>query len=494
MEKRKNYFLMTAPFVGLLAVLALALPTQFTTFATTVSAFFFTMFDWYIIWIPLAVILIVGYLAFSKYGKIRLGGDEAKPEFSRFSWLAMLFTSGIGVGIVFFGPIEGIWELLYSNYAQLPYLTESQAASGAMSVAVWLWGVPAWAIYALAGLIIAYYAYQHKTDYSPSSAITTTFKNKKWSKPVATITSVLAIITIAITISSSLAMAAQQVNGGIGYIIGDVVDIKIFLLIGIFILFTIIAISPIKKGMKVLSDWTVILSVVVLVFIFLFGPTRYFLMVMVESIGSVITTTIPHSFNLYIHEGRYWMTWFAMSYWVWWITWTPFVGVFLAKISKGRTVKEFLVASTIVPAGFIIVWFSTLSGFGLLDTIAGTGTLAEVAGSAAYEGTVYQMMNLLPLGSITKVIVVILFSAFVITTAVSAAISLSILTSKDGKTAEKPKIIIWSSFMSAIAFAILVTGKIEGIKALGAFAGFPYMFFWFITIAALFVQLRRDKK
>ncbi len=493
MKKRVNYFWITIPFVGIVALLSLVFSEKFSTTVSKTTEVTFVIFDWLIFVLPLLAIVFVLYFAFSKFGKYRFGGADAKPEFRTFSWMAMLFTAGIGVGIIFFGPLEGIWEYAYSDWATLDYLTESEKANAALGVSTWLWGVPAWAMYAIGGLIVAYFSYRHNQDFTPSAAIEKGLEKKKWARVVAIVSTSIIIIATAISLSSSYAMASQQVATGVEYVSGIRVH-GLIILVVISVIVCLVAISPIKKGMKILGDYTVYLSIILMVFVFLFGPTRFFLVMLVENIGNVLTSTVKYSTNLFVfNENRYWSIWFAGSYWIWWVAWTPFVGTFLAKISKGRTAKEFLLASTLVPAGFLIVWFSIFSGFGVLDTVAGTGKIAEVANSANYEGTIYKLMELLPLSNITNVVVVILFSSFVITTAVSGAITLGILTSKDGKNATKSSILIWAIFIPCIAFSAVLSGKIEGIKAIGSWVGFPYLFFLVLSVVGFIRQYRKDK-
>lgn len=493
--KTSTYFWFTAPVVGLIALLAIIFPKEVSAGFADAGKIIYTLFDWFVIWIPFAILMLCLYLAFSPLGKKRLGGRDAKPEYSLFSWISMLFTAGIGVGIIFYGPLEGLWHMTYSNYAKLPNLTDSERAHYAMSTAIWLWGIPAWAFYAISGVVIAYFAYNKKTQFTTAAPIVTAFANHKWSGPVAKLTMCLTIITVGISLASSLAMAAGQVNGGLRYIL-QVPELQVapWILLGIFIIYSIAAITPINKGMKKLSDATIIVSLILMCFIFLLGPSRYFMMTFIEAIGNSMIGTVTQSFNLFIFdENRYWLNWFAMSYFIWWIGWTPFMGVFIAKISKGRTFRQMILASIFVPSGFILIWFSVFSGFGLLDTIQGSGTLNKIA-NGNYQETIYALLEMFPLSGITKPILAVLFVAFVVTTIVSGCITLGILTGKDGINPSKPKILIWGTFMSAIALPFVISGRIEGIKAIGSLAGFPYMFCFFITIAALIKMVRKDKK
>lgn len=493
--KPQTLFWFTAPIVGVIALLAIIYPNLVSEAFTNGGHIIYTLFDWMIVWLPLVVLLLCLYFAFSKTGKIRLGGVDAKPEYTTFSWISMLFTAGIGVGLIFYGPLEGLWHYQYSNYSNLPGLTDSQKTAYAMSTSVWLWGAPAWAFYTLGATIVSYFTYVKKTNMSTGAPISYAFKNHKWSGAAAKAALCLTVITIGISLASSLAMAAGQVNGGLRTILG-IPDLEIapWVLFGIFILYSICAVTPVQKGMKYLSNFTVIVAIGLMLFIFLVGPTRYFMMNLIETIGHTLMGTFTQSFNLFIFdESRYFMNWFANSYFVWWCGWSTLIGVWTTSISRGRTLKQMILASIFVPSGFILIWFSTFSGYGLLDTIQGSGELAQTA-ATRYQEVIYILLDKFPLAEITKPILAVLFIAFVITTIVSGCITLGILTGNDGVTASKPKILIWGFFMSAIAFPFVLSGKIEGIKAVGSLIGFPFMFFYILSIAALIKTVRKDNK
>ena len=496
-KKRPAYFLWTALLVGLMAATAVVNPTLLTGTIADVSKFFYLKFDWLIMWLPLLAFGVGLTVALSpRFGNIRLGGKDAVPEYSFLSWMNMLFTAGIGVGIVFFGPIEALWHYYHSPIGiQATGLTEYQKVENAMSLALHVWGIPAWSLYMVAGLVMAYFTYQHNTECTPAAPLQYAFKHKKWAKPLGIIVTGMAILSIAMSVSSSIAMASVQIASGLHIITGmafDSIGWKAAVLTALALLYTFGAVLPINKGMKFLGDWTIYLSIVLLLFIFIVGPTHYFLSTMAVSVGNILTQTVRHSFELYMFNNRDWVVWYPMAYWVWWVTWAPFVGVFLAKISKGRTLREFVFASVMVPSGFIVIWFSVFSGFSLLDTVEGSGRLAEIANKGDYEGTFYHLLNMFPLSDFTKPLTVVLFLGFIVTTVTSAAISLGIMTSNDGRSENKFRAVVWCVLMTLISYAVIFTGKMEGIKAVGSFSGFPFVFIMYLWFAALWRQLNRD--
>ncbi|MDO5102877.1 MAG: BCCT family transporter [Lautropia sp.] len=497
LPRRPAYFQWTALLVGLMAATAVIDPTLLTGSVANISSFFYLKFDWLIMWLPLLTLAVGLVVALSpRFAHIRLGGAEAVPDYSLPSWMNMLFTAGIGVGIVFFGPIEALWHYFQSPIgANATHLPVHEQVGNAMSLALHVWGLPAWAIYMMAGLVMAYFAYEHGTECTPAAPLQHAFGHKRWANPLGVLVTGLAILSIAMSVSSSIAMAVQQIASGLGIITGlsfEAIGWKTLLLVALAILCTIGALLPIQKGMRRLGDVTVALSLCLLCFVFVTGPTHYFLSTMTVTLGNILTQTIPHSFELYLFHARDWVVWYPMTYWVWWITWAPFVGVFLAKISKGRTLREFVLASVLVPTGFILIWFSVFSGFSLLDTIEGTGKLAEIANQGDYEGTFYHLLNMLPLAVATKPVTVALFLGFIVTSIVSAAISLGIMSSEDGQRENRFRAAVWCILMTLISYAVIVTGRIEGIKAVGSFAGFPFVFIFYLWLAALWRQLRRD--
>lgn len=497
--RRPPYFQWMALIVGLMAATAVIDPTWLTGTIATISTFFYLKFDWLIMWLPLLMLATGLAIAITpRFGRLRLGGADATPDYPFLSWMNMLFTAGIGVGIVFFGPIEALWHYFHSPIGlKADGLPVHEQVGNAMSLALHVWGLPAWSIYMTAGLVMAYFTYRHGTECTPAAPLQHAFRHKRWARPLGVLVTGLAMLSIAMSVSSSIAMAVQQIASGLALITGfsfDAIGWKTLLLAGLALICTVGAILPIQQGMRRLGDITVALSLCLLCFVFVTGPTHYFLSTMTVTFGRILTQTIPNSFELYLFHTRDWVVWYPMTYWVWWITWAPFVGVFLARISRGRTLREFVLASVLVPAGFILIWFSVFSGFSLLDTIEGSGKLAEIANRGDYEGTFYHLLNMLPLATVTKPVTVALFLGFIVTSIVSAAISLGVMSSHDGQQENRFRAAIWCLLMTLISYAVIVTGEIEGIKAVGSFAGFPFVFVFYLWLAALWRQLRSDTR
>lgn len=490
-----RYFIISAPIVGIVALLSIFYPKEVESVIVILAKFSYTLLDWAVLWIPLFVLIVCLIISFSKAGKIRLGGKDSKPEYKYFSWIAMVFSGGIGIGIVFFGPIEAMWHYTYSNYSALPGINADQRAHMAMSTTVWLWGLPVWSVYAIAAAIISYFAYNKKTVFSPAPSLYISFSNHRWGSILAKFAIAMTIIVTGISLASSLSIAARQLNSGLSAIFSINGNYGIIILIVIYVLYTVISLTPIRMGMRHLSNITIITALTLLMFIFLVGPTRYFMMNVVEAVGNSVMGTIKQSFNLFIFDkNRYWIDNFAMSYFIWWIGWTPFMGIFIAKISKGRTLKELILSVIFLPSLLMIFWFSVFSGYSLLNTIQGDGSLIKVANSSNYEGTIYKLLEKFPLSTITKPILALLFIAFITTTMVSACVTLGILTGKDGKKPDPIRTFIWATFIAFIASPFVLSGKIEGIKAIGSLIGLPYVFLFLIMIAALIKTLRKDTK
>lgn len=496
-EPSSKLFWIAAGFTALFSIWSLVSPEGLTTTLWGLVYKFHNSFNWLTILMPISFLLICGFLAFSRYGKIKLGGKDEEPEFSTFSWIAMLFTAGIGVGLVNFGVAEPMVHYLQSPLGLPGGYTEVEAAKNALTLALFNWGIPAWTIYTISGLVIAYFTYHHGAKFLPGTPIEHGFKDKKWSKKVGYMANVVAASAAALTMAASIGMGVFQVKNGVQAITGiefPGLTSSLVILFVLFVVYTVPAILPVKKGMKVLGDVNVVIAIALLGFVFVMGPTRYFMESIITTLGTTITGIIPISFNTFVFQDKAWFNDWPLTTLIWWISWTPFMGVFIARISKGRTIREFVIASIAIPTVFLVAWFSIFGGYGLLDAIAGNGEIAKYV--AENPNDVYlsfiMVLQSLPLFALTGPIFVLLIVVFLATGATSAAISLSMMTSDGVENAPISRTVIWSIIMVTISFANVVTGTLSGVKAVAVFMGIPYLFFVILQITGMIRQLRND--
>jgi choline-glycine betaine transporter len=390
---------------------------------------------------PLAFLAICLFFAFSRFGSYRFGGKDAKPEFSTFSWMGMLFGAGIGVGLVNFGVGEPMSHFLTSPVGLPGGHAPQVAAQNALNMTMFIWGLPAWCIYTISALVIAYFTYSRGSRFLPSVPIEEGFKDKKWGRVVGQIANVSAAGAAALTMAASIGMGVFQIKNGLSAVFGMQFDetliSSVVVLIFIFATYTLPAVLPMAKGMKRVGDFNVIVAVGLLIYIFLAGPTSYFMNTILGTLGGTFTQIIPISFNAYPLMNKTWFNDWPLTTMIWWVSWTPFIGVFVARISKGRTIKEFVLASIFIPTMFMVLWFSIFGGYGLMDAVLGKGVIADYVLNNPNDVYLSFIMVLqaMPLFQITGPIFVVLIVVFLATGAVSAAISLSMITSNGATNA-----------------------------------------------------------
>jgi choline/carnitine/betaine transport len=499
MKKKESnlLFYVSLAITAVFAIWGLINPTSLTTNLWKWVYDFHNTFNWFTISLPLVFLGILFSLAFSRYGKIKLGSKDSKPEFSTFSWIAMLFTAGIGVGLVNFGVAEPMVHYLNSPKGLAGGYNEIEAGKNALSLAMYNWGIPAWTIYAISGLVIAYFAYHKNTSFLPGAPIEEGFKDKPWGKKLGFITNIMASSAAALTVSASIGLGVFQVKNGLEAILGipfPGLTSSLIILGVLFIGYTIPAILPLGKGMKFLGDFNILIALSLLAFTFIFGPTRFFMEMILSTLGKTIFDLAPIATDTFIFQEKGWFNDWPLTTLIWWISWTPFTGVFIARISKGRTIKEFVLASTLIPTFFLIIWFSVFGGYGILNTIIGDQSISNYVLNNPNDVYLSFIMVLqaLPLFKITGAIFVVLIFVFLSTSATSSAIALSMMTNNGSENAPKSRTIIWSAIMVIIASANVVTGTLNGVKAVAVFLGIPYLFFLILQVSAFLRQIRRD--
>lgn len=498
-------FVIAASITAVFSILSLVNPTALSNTLTTIQMIFALEYGWFAMLIPTLCVGILLYLGLSrKYGHIIIGGQDAEPEYSLFSWIAMLFTASIGIGIVYFG----INEPLYA-YFLAPSSTEAAstmlAAKEAMSTAIYHWGVSVWGIFSVAGLIMAYFVYRHNTRFLPGDVLTNTFPGKKWAPPLASFMNILACVCSAMTIAATIGLGTVQITTGIANVFGldgAIVAVFPYIILAILLVITLLASTTktVGKGMSIIGNINVYMAFGILIFAMVFGPTRYIFEQIIQTFGTFISEFIPRNFNLFMfaQDPTYSVTW-DVSNNMWWIAWTPFMGVFIASISKGRSIKQFALATMTIPVAFMLLWHCAFGAVALLDVIEGTGLVGSLALTSP-DMTFFALLKTLPIPQITTIFTVVLLIFFLSTTVTSAALSLARMTDKNGREAKPIRAATWCILMSAIAltgiFAASLGGQdaLNGIRSLATTMSYPYLFFFILTTTALLKKMFSDEK
>ena len=491
----RNPLLLTAlALTALVAVWGLVDTEGLASFAHTQVALRFQSRGWFIMLTASLIVVVVAALALSPYGRIRLGADDDRPEFSTVSWLTMLFAAGMGVGLLFYGATEPL-----THYHLISTRFESDiAASHALAVTNFNWAFHAWSIYAVTGLVIAYFAYRRGQPGLMSTPIRYTFRRGKWVRVVAWIADLLAIYAIAMGLAGSLAMGIFQVEGGIQTLFGleNTGGILRYAVFGVLCLAFLLPLTvDLGKGMARLSNVALLLAGALLVYLLLVGPTHFLMNGIVDSAGAYLSSLVRQSFATFPFFGREFQDWFqgwTLFYMVWWIAWAPFVGVFVARISRGRTIREFVTGVVLVPSLFSLFWFGVFGGLGFYGVLQTDLPILDVAIDTPEETTFF-VLQVMPLSMLTSAVTVAAAFLFLVTSVVSAAFVLSMFSTGGDENPPVRIKLVWGAILAALGFAMILTGDVGTVRAIIALGAMAFVFILPLLVVALLKTLRKEE-
>lgn len=443
----------------------------------------------------LAMILFVIFalvLAFSKYGNIKLGKDDEEPEYSRTSWFAMLFGAGMGIGLVFWGVAEPL-----SHFVSPAYGIEAgsaEAANFALKSSFMHWGFQPWANYSIIGLALAYFQFRKDKPGLISSIFIPLIGEEGANGVIGKTIDILAVFATVAGVATSLGLGTLQINSGLNYLfnIPENSVVQLIIIAVITVLFIGTALTGISKGIKILGDINLVLAVTLLSLVIIFGPTLKFINGLTNGIGQYINTFIADSLHLEPFGNNKWVLDWTIFYWAWWIAWAPFVGTFIARISKGRTIKEFIGGVIFAPALVSMIWFSAFGTMGI-DLMENLG-IEQLAEAAAVPSTaLFKVFSNYPLSSVLSMVTVILLCTFFITSANSATFVLGMFTSGGDLNPPKQKQLIWGLVQSLFATALLLSGGLGALQTASIVAAFPFIFVMLFAMVSLLKALKQEK-
>lgn len=449
-------------------------------------------FSWaYLLSMLIFVVFSIG-IAFSKYGKIKLGEDDSKPEYSTASWFAMLFGAGMGIGLLFWGVAEPLSHFAQPIAGIAPGTEE--AANFAMKASFMHWGIHPWANYSILGLALAYFQFRKNKPGLISSIFIPIIGEKRAAGPIGKVIDIFAILATIAGVATSLGMGTMQISSGLNQIFGIpnnlVVWIAIIVVIAVIYIWT--AVSGVEKGIKKISDINLYLVFLLLGLAFLVGPTIKIINIFVNSLGEYITTFFKDSLAINPFGDNKWLDSWRVFYWAWWIAWAPFVGTFIARISKGRTIREFIVGVIIAPATASFIWFSVFGGMGLnlteklgIDAINNLASKPEIA--------LFTVLNEYPLGFVLSLVAIVLLFTFFITSANSATFVLGMLSSNGNLNPSNKKKIVWGVLQALIAIALLMSGGLSALQTASIAAAFPFIFIMILACISMVKAFREEK-
>ncbi|HET8596064.1 MAG TPA: BCCT family transporter [Intrasporangium sp.] len=450
---------------------------------------------WFFALTASAFVLFVVWLAFGKYGRIPLGRDGEAPEFRTSSWIAMMFSAGMGIGLMFFGVTEPL-----THYVTPPPGTgepgNPAAVRTAMATTMFHWGLHPWAIYAVVGLAIAYGVFRKGRTLQISSAFAPLL-GRHATGPAGRAIDVFAIFATLFGSATSLGLGALQIGSGV-QIVSGVGKVGNTLLVGIIVVLTICfilsAVSGVARGIQWLSNINMVLAVGLALFVFVVGPTVFILNLLPTTIGTYLQDFAMMSARTDGAGGpamREWLQGWTIFYWAWWVSWTPFVGMFIARISRGRTIRQFVVGVLLVPTVVSLVWFAIFGGTAIMMQRNGT----DLAAASSSESALFEMLGNLPWTTLTTVIVVVLVAIFFISGADSASMVMGTLSERGTLRPSRPIVIFWGAATGAVAAVMLLIGgedALSGLQNVTIIAALPFLFIMVGLAVALVRDLSRD--
>jgi len=480
--------------VTLAAVLfGLFSPAKFDGFLTHLQKAITTNLNWYFLLSVAIYLFICMYIAFSKYGDLKLGKAEDKPEFSYFAWIAMLFSCGVGVGYAFWAVGEPVM-----HYMNTPYLAQSQTPDAmpvAIEIGVMHWGLHAWAVFALVGLAIAFPAYRQGKPMNVSISLYGLFGDKIIGSPFGRFVEFLAAFATIAGVSTALGLGIISINAGIKHIFGtglDTTGMTVFMVF-LIICYIISAVSGIEKGIKNLSTINVYVAFIWGGFILVMGPTSDLLNLMVQTTGTYVNNFLYQTFWTDFSAKTPWLGWWTVFYWIWWISWGPFCGGFVARISKGRTLREFILGVALVPTLVALVWFSIVGGAAQFAQINGTAPMAEALKADMGSG-IYVLLSSFQFGDLMGYVVFINLLIFLITSADSASFFVAMQMARGSMNPSTMMKLIWGAFIGSLALVLLISGGLQALQKAAIIAGAPFSVIIFMMIFSLFKMLKKAYK
>lgn len=493
-DKTKNsnvVFYVSLAMVFAIVGCAIVLKEQFAVFANDLLGFISTNFSWAYLLSMFVFVIFALILAFSKFGNIKLGADDSKPEFSNTSWFGMLFGAGMGIGLVFWGVAEPISHFISTSTGLEP--GSAEAANFAMKASFKHWGFHPWANYAIIGLALAYFQFRKGKPALISSIFTPLIGEKGVNGPIGKMIDIFAVFATVAGVATSLGMGTLQINSGFEQVFGmpntKVTQVAIIVIITVIFIWT--AVSGIDKGIKALGDINLVLAGGLLLLTFIVGPKLQIVQNFTNGLGLYLNDFIYDSLHVEAFGDNTWVNGWTVFYWAWWIAWAPFVGSFIARISKGRTIREFIVGVIAAPAVASIVWFSVFGtlGLALKDKVAMT-VLEGVA--AAPEVGLFVTLQSYPLGSILSLVTIVLLCTFFVTSANSATFVLGMFTSHGDLNPSNAKKIIWGLVQSVLATALLLSGGLKPLQTISVAAAFPFIVIMLAACVSLWKALQSE--
>ena len=484
-----NVFLSTVIIIAIFIAIVIIAPSSFEFLTQQLKQWITDSFSWfYVLSVAVFLILLI-YIACSASGKIKLGPDHSQPEYSNGSWFAMLFTAGMGIGLMFFGVAEPVMHYVSPPSGDPESIASAQQA---LRITFFHWGLHAWAIYAVVGLALAYFAYRHNLPLKTRSALYPIIGKKidgPWGDGIDTFATIGTVFGVA----TSLGFGVTQINSGLHYLFGveQSSQIQVGLIVFVSILASMSVFLGLDKGVKRLSELNLVLALVLLAFVFIAGPSIYLLQTTIQNMGSYMSNLFGMTFNLYAYQPNGWIGGWTIMYWAWWISWSPFVGMFIARVSRGRTIREFIVGVLLIPTGFTIIWMGFLGNAALFNIMQEHNVSLIHAVQSDSSVALFEFLNHLPFSGVMSLLATVLVMLFFVTSADSGALVTDYLTAKTENSPTWQRL-FWTVLMAALAIILLLVGGLSALQSSIIMSALPFTFIMLLMSWGLLKALKLD--
>jgi len=486
---KQNVFLSTVVILVLFLALILFDPSGFEALTKHLNQWIIDSFSWFYVLAVALFLIILVFIALSDMGKIKLGPDHSLPEYSSGSWFAMLFTAGMGIGLMFFGVAEPVMH--YVN----PPTGDGQtvdAAQQAMRITFFHWGLHAWAIYALVGLSLAYFSFRHNLPLKVRSALYPLVGKKIYGATGDAVDTFATLGTI-FGIATTLGFGVTQINSGLNYLFGiqQSIGIQVGLIIFVTFLASLSVGFGLDKGIKRLSELNLVLALVLLLFVFFASSSIYILQTSIQNAGQYVSNLFAMTFNLYAYQPNGWIGGWTIMYWAWWISWSPFVGMFIARVSKGRTIREFIVGVLFIPTGFTLIWMGFMGNAALFSIIQEGHTSLITAVQQDSSVALFEFLTHLPFVQISSLIATVLVVLFFVTSADSGSLVIDYLTAE---TENSPlwQRLFWTILIALLSIILLMAGGLSALQSATIMSALPFTLIMLLVCWGLLKALRLD--
>ncbi|MEU1821492.1 BCCT family transporter [Streptomyces abikoensis] len=484
--------------IGMAAVLAVVAwaalaGKSFDRVSTSALGWVLSNFAWLFVIAADVFLALCVVIAFSRYGRIRLGADDSTPEFGNLAWIAMMFSAGMGIGLMFYGVGEPLQHFVSPPPGSGVATDSPAAARTALEYSFFHWTLHPWAIYGTAGLALAYAGFRKGRGNRLSSVFVPLLGKERADGWPGRVVDLLAVFATVFGTATSLGLGALQVSKGLNITAGvkDTTALELVIIAVLSAAFVLSAFSGLHKGVKWLSTLNIVLAAVLMLFVFLLGPTVFILNTIPAATGGYLHDLLTLATRTGAFTDSQWLGTWTIFYWAWWLSWAPFVGTFIARISHGRTVRQFLVGVLLVPSGATVVWFCVMGGSALRLDLTGTADMADTVKEGA-EASLFALLDTLPLATLTSWIAMALVMTYFITSADSASLVMGSLSSRGALHPRTWLVVVWGVLMAAVAAVLLVAGGLKSLQSATILVALPFVVVMLAVCWALLSELRTD--